>query len=60
MQDKYSANSPLLLLAEGTKGSEIEAMAGCVVKEFKPYLKKDKALTVYGFGSACATNNQWR
>jgi hypothetical protein len=58
LQEKCSANSPLLLLAEGTKASGIETMAGCVVKQFKPYLKKDKSLTVYGFGSACATNNQ--
>ncbi len=60
LQDKRSANDSLLLLVEGARAGEIETAAGCVVRQFKPYLKKDRTLTVYGFGSACPTNHQSR
>lgn len=54
LQDKRSANTPFLLLVEGARASEVEALSGCVVRQFTPYLKKGKTLTVFGFGSACA------
>lgn len=47
------ANQPMLLLVENASLDEMKPEAGCVVKEFRPYLKKDKTLTVLGFGRAC-------
>ena len=58
LQDRLAGDPALLLFAEGTSASEIESVADCVVKRFKPYLKKDRTLTVFGFGSACSTNDQ--
>ena len=58
LQDRRAIDPALLLFAEGTRASEIESVADCVVKRFKPYLKKDRTLTVFGFGSACSTNDQ--
>ena len=53
LQALRSAKAPLLLLVEGSKSVEMKSRADCLVKEFKPYLSKNKALTVYGFGAAC-------
>lgn len=49
--------SSMFLLTEGVRTSEVEAGADCVVRQFKPYLKKDKALTVLGYGSACSASS---
>lgn len=51
------SHTPMLLLVENAYVDEVKTQADCLVKEFKPYLKKDKALTVYGFGSACSADN---
>lgn len=53
LQDMRSAKSSFLVLVEGARAAEVGSLADCSVKEFKPYLKKGKALTVYGFGSVC-------
>lgn len=49
-----ASHSPMLLLVESRYLAEVKPQAACQVKEFKPYLKKDKALTVLGFGNACS------
>ncbi|MFT3848015.1 MAG: glycosyltransferase family 39 protein [Propionivibrio sp.] len=54
LQARRSTGAPLFLLAEGARAGDVETQSDCVVKQFKPYLKKDKTLTVLGFGSACA------
>lgn len=53
LKNLRSANTSLLLLAEGAKAPDVLSLGGCSIREFKPYLSKNKALTVYGFGSAC-------
>jgi hypothetical protein len=40
-------------LVEHARMAEIQPQADCVVQTFKPYLKKGRSLTVFGFGSAC-------
>lgn len=42
-----------LLLAEGDDASKISVFTGCEIREFKPYLKKNKSLKVFGFGDVC-------
>lgn len=51
------AHQPMLLLVENASLDEIKSEADCVVKEFRPYLKKDKALTVLGFGQTCPASS---
>ena len=48
-----NSHSSMLLLVESRYLAEVQPQADCLVKEFKPYLKKDKALTVLGFGNSC-------
>jgi 4-amino-4-deoxy-L-arabinose transferase-like glycosyltransferase len=43
-----------LLLVEHSGITQVQPKADCIVREFKPYLKKDKSLVVFGFGSACS------
>ena len=45
--------SNAMLLVEDSDIAKIQPQAKCLIKEFKPYLKKDGALAVFGFGSAC-------
>jgi len=42
-----------MLLVEDSDIAKIQPQAKCLIKEFKPYLKKDGTLAVFGFGSAC-------
>jgi len=42
-----------LVLVEDDDAGKVSAVAGCEIKEFKPYLKKKKSLLVYGFGDVC-------
>ena len=42
-----------LLLVESDDLTAVKLKADCTVKEFSPYLKKNKSLTVFGFGQAC-------
>ena len=48
-----------LLLAEDDDAGNLQLLAGCKVKEFKPYLKKKKSLVVFGFGDACPQLNHY-
>jgi 4-amino-4-deoxy-L-arabinose transferase-like glycosyltransferase len=48
-----NAQQSFLLLVESDNLSAVSAVADCKVQEFKPYLKKNKSLTVFGFGQAC-------
>jgi len=45
--------SNAILLVEDSDIAKIQPQAKCLIKEFKPYLKKDGTLAVFGFGSAC-------
>jgi 4-amino-4-deoxy-L-arabinose transferase-like glycosyltransferase len=42
-----------LLLTEDMNDSQSFAISACKIKEFKPYLKRKKTLTVLGFGDLC-------
>ncbi|MCL1825139.1 MAG: glycosyltransferase family 39 protein [Betaproteobacteria bacterium] len=42
-----------LLLVESNHLDAIAQEANCKVREFKPYLKRQNVLTVFGFGEAC-------
>jgi len=42
-----------MLLVENSNIAKIQPQAKCLIKEFKPYLKKDGTLAVFGFGSVC-------
>lgn len=58
--NKESLNSLLhsdtLLLVENLDAAAVKSIAGCHLHSFRPYLKKDKILEVYGFGKACIKN----
>ena len=45
--------SSFYLLAESDQLDKVSSMADCQIKQFKPYLKRKKSLTVFGFGHAC-------
>ena len=47
-------HSPMLLLVESRYLADVKPQADCLVKEFKPYLTKQKALVVFGFGLICS------
>ncbi len=51
-QAKKAAKS-FFVLAEDDEKSAVEPLAGCTVKQFNPYLKQHKTLTIYGFGQVC-------
>lgn len=51
--EKKNSQTPFLLLVESDDLHQIELLADCKIKEFSPYLKKNKTLIVFGFGSAC-------
>lgn len=53
LQRLRAAGTPLLLLVEGSRAAGMVAQADCSIKEFQPYLSRNKALAVYGFGAAC-------
>ncbi|MBU3735716.1 MAG: hypothetical protein FGM62_01940 [Methylobacterium sp.] len=41
-------------------GADPKPTADCVVRQFKPYLKRNKSLTVLGFGPACSSGQPSR
>ena len=49
-----SEGKSFVLVAEDDEASNIQPLAGCKLKEFKPYLKKKKALVALGFGDVCS------
>jgi len=52
-KEAKNAKDSFLLLVDTDNLSTIKTEADCKVKEFSPYLKKNKSLTVFGYGQAC-------
>lgn len=50
---KSLQHTDTLLLVENQDDAAVKSIAECHLHSFKPYLKKDKSLEVYGFGKAC-------
>ena len=53
LEQTKSMHKSFLLLVEADDLSTVRLEADCTVKEFSPYLKKNKSLTVFGFGQVC-------
>ena len=53
VEQKRAEQSSFLLLVESNKADAADQTADCKVREFEPYLKRKKTLTVLGFGAAC-------
>jgi len=51
VEQKRAQQSSFLLLVESNRPGA--AAADCKVREFEPYLKRKRTLTVFGFGDAC-------
>ncbi len=49
-----SEKRSFLLLAEDDEANKLQPYPACKVREFKPYLKKNKSLLVLGFGEVCS------
>lgn len=48
------AGLPALVLVEQDYAAAIAAIADCNVRQMQPYLKRHRALFIFGFGDACA------
>ncbi|MGV3580935.1 MAG: ArnT family glycosyltransferase [Methylophilus sp.] len=57
LDDLLHKGQSLILMDEGKSSQKLVAKSGCILDEFKPYLKYDKKLTIYGFGKYCVKNN---
>ena len=53
LEQAVTTQKSFLLLVETDDLIAVKLKADCTVKEFSPYLKKNKSLTVFGFGQAC-------
>jgi len=53
LEQAKNLHKSFLLLVESDNLSALRLEADCTVKEFSPYLKKNKSLTVFGFGQVC-------
>lgn len=53
LEQAKSMHRSFLLLVESDNLSALRLEADCTIKEFSPYLKKNKSLTVFGFGRVC-------
>ena len=53
LEQAKSMHRSFLLLVESDDLSTLRLEADCTIKEFSPYLKKNKSLTVFGFGQVC-------
>ena len=53
LEQAKSMHKSFLLLVESDDLSTLRLEADCTIKEFSPYLKKNKSLTVFGFGQVC-------
>jgi hypothetical protein len=51
-------HSNLILLSELNPQSFDSAIPHCTMQTFKPYLKRNKALYAYGFGSLCEKKDE--
>jgi 4-amino-4-deoxy-L-arabinose transferase-like glycosyltransferase len=47
-----------LVLVEDTHKQLLDTQAECLVRTFQPYLKKGRALEVYGYGIACGSHGK--
>ena len=56
LEQAKSMRKSFLLLVESDDLTAVSPEADCRVKEFSPYLKKNKSLTVFGFGQGCKPN----
>ena len=56
LEQAKSMHRSFLLLVESDALTAVRLEADCRVKEFSPYLKKNKSLTVFGFGQVCKPN----
>jgi hypothetical protein len=41
------------LLVDSDELDKLSSEVDCKIKQFKPYLKRKKTLTIFGFGDAC-------
>jgi 4-amino-4-deoxy-L-arabinose transferase-like glycosyltransferase len=48
-----TAEQKSLVIITDHNEEKIAKLAGCKLQTFKPYLKKNKSLTVFGFGAVC-------
>ena len=53
-------HSSFILLNERKDKLADDVQAQCTMQTFKPYLKRAKALDVYGFGSICENKDKAR
>ena len=53
LEQAKSMQKSFLLLVESDDLTAVRLKADCTLKEFSPYLKKNKSLTVFGFGQVC-------
>lgn len=53
LEQAKSMHRSFLLLVESDNLSALRLEVDCTVKEFSPYLKRNKSLTVFGFGQVC-------
>jgi 4-amino-4-deoxy-L-arabinose transferase-like glycosyltransferase len=53
LEQAKSMHRSFLLLVESDNLSALRLEADCTIKEFSPYLKRNKSLTVFGFGRIC-------
>lgn len=62
LQGLRAQHTDMLVLAESADGEKIAPLADCRLRTFSPYLKRGKALIVFGFGSACVgtASGEWR
>ncbi len=54
LKDLMNEKTSFLLLAEDDEANKLQPYPACKVREFKPYLKKNKSLLVLGFGEVCS------
>lgn len=56
LKQAKNAGASFFVLAENDEKKVVEPLADCLLKEFEPYLKQQKTLTVFGFGKVCSTD----
>jgi len=53
-----TSGKPALILVENAHIEAVRPHANCLLQEFRPYLKKNKSLAVFGMGAACPAPRQ--
>ena len=54
LKQAKNVGESFFVLAENDEMTTVEPLADCTIKEFKPYLKQHKTLTIFGFGKVCS------